>query len=226
MCIIVSSARGQQPLVDGHWTETVSVPHLAQPLSPSSMERPQIESIVSPAEEAHYKLHSAAATAYTLALVRLSQMRRDETQRPIGDKHVNDIRRSMQRQGVRKGEHLYGYIDVHDEAWGNRSESDAVALFEDIKSHNKNKGGGLVSVGILPKNIPVRISDGSHRLYAFSRHLVETWDDIQDPKPPLEFTKADRKVDRPFPENLGKSLEEIFAQDTAWWFVRLAYIRK
>lgn len=152
-------------------------------------------------------------------------MRHDETQCPVDYNHVNVLQTSMDEKGACKGKVLHGYIDVRDIARGNHSKRDA-ALIDEIKSCNKHKGDGKVSVGILPNDIPVHISDGNHHLYAFCRHFVENWDKIQDLQPPLKLSLAGWMVDWPFPENLGKGLEEIFAQKDTWWLVNLEYIHK
>lgn len=200
----------------------MSVPHLAYLFLSSSMDQATISSLEIPAREALYKQCSGAAVATTRAIVRLSQMRPDDIQRQVDLTHVNSLRISMQEEGVRKGEVLHGYIDVEDPAWGGRSQDDAIALFKHIESHNKLLSGGRVVVGVLPKDIPIRITNGNHRLYAFSRHLAASLDQTDNANPPLNSPS----IDRPFAENLSRSSGEILAHDDAWWLVSIEYIRK
>ena len=186
------------------------------------MEQPQISVIELPAKDALYKQCSGAAVAAAWAIVRLSQMNRDEVPRKVDPSHVNALRISMEEEGVRKGEILHGYIDVEDPAWGGRSEAEALALMDAMDSQNKLNGDGKVVVGVLPEDIPIRLSNGTHRLHAYCRYIVDHWDDIKNVRPPLNQPPTDR----PFAENLGKSAAEILAQDDAWWLVSVEYIRK
>jgi hypothetical protein len=149
-------------------------------------------------------------------------MRRDETQRQVDPEHVNALRISMEEEGVRKGDVLHGYIDVDDPAWQGRSQAEILRMIDEIDSCNELKGDGSVIVGVLPADVPIRISNGNHRLHAFCRYIAQHWDRIQNPKPSLEPPPTDR----PFAENLSKSAAEILAQDDAWWLVSIEYIRK
>jgi hypothetical protein len=148
-------------------------------------------------------------------------MRLDEAQRQVNHDHVHKIRISMQEEEVHKGDVLHGYIDVHDQAWS-RSKEETISLLDELQSVNKLNGDGTVAVGVLPEDIPIRISNGSHRLYAFCAYLVEGWDRIPTIQPPLQSPI----IDKPFAEDLGKTPAEILAQDDAWWLVSVEYIRK
>ena len=148
-------------------------------------------------------------------------MKLDEAQRLVDRVHCNVIRTSMQEEGVLKGDIMHGYIDVDDPAW-NRNQGDTIDLFDRLEACNRLTGDGTMTRAVLPNDVPIRISNGSHRLYAFCSHLVEHWDEIQNVKPPLQS----RVVDKPFAEDLGKTVAEILAQDDAWWLVSIEYIRK
>jgi hypothetical protein len=151
-------------------------------------------------------------------------MKPDEAQRQVDREHVNSLRASMEEEGVRKGDVIHGYIDVDDSTWGNRSEADSIALIDKIDDHSKLLHDGRVVVGVLPADIPIRISNGNHRLYAFCKYLAERLDlnQIENAKPPLESPP----IGRPFAEGLSRSSAEILAQDDAWWLVSIEYIRR
>lgn len=185
------------------------------------MSQTQLASIQLSAREALFRQCSGAAVAHARVMVRISQMKLDEAQRHVDHNHARDLKIKMQEDAVHKGDVLHGYIDVHDPAWS-RSRDDTIKLLDDLQSINQINDYGMVAVGVLPQDIPIRISNGSHRLYAFCSYLVEGWHRIKTIRPPLQTPI----IDKPFAEDLGKTAAEILAQDDAWWLVSVEYIRE
>jgi len=182
----------------------------------------EISTININARDATYKQCSAAAVATARCIARLSQMKIDIKQRPSTQSHIETLRHSMESQGVRKGDALHVYIDVNDEAWGKRSDAEAIALLDKMKSETKLKGDGNVIMGVLPPGVPLRVSNGQHRLHAYCRYFVDHWKDIESVKPPLNPPP----VECPFAEGLSKTPAEILAQDDAYWIVIVEFIRE
>jgi hypothetical protein len=173
--------------------------------------------------EATYKRCSAAAVAFTRAMVNLRQMKPDNIrQRPAQRDHIESLRKSMDQDGVRKGEDLHAYIDVEDPLWGDRTQDDAMLLIKAINDQNHVAGDGTVVMSVLPEDVPLRITTGLHRLHAFCSYLVDHWGEIRDVKPPLDPPPTDCA----FAEGLRKPAAEILAQDDARWIVTLEYIRR
>ena len=186
------------------------------------MEQAPISVIELPAKDALYKQCSGATVAATQAIVRLSQMNWDEVPHKVDPSHVNALRISMEEEGVCKGEILHGYIDVEDPAWGGHSEAEVLALMDAMNSQNKLNSDGKVVVGVLPKDILIWLSNGTHCLHAYCRYIVDHWGNIKNVRPPLNQPPTDQ----PFAKNLGKSAAEILAQDDTWWLVSVEYIHK
>ena len=128
----------------------------------------------------------------------------------------------MEEEGVRKGEDLHAYIDIMDPRWGDRSKEDVCSLIQQINGANIVKGDGTVIMSVLPEDIPLRITTGVHRLYAFCSYLVDHWDEIEGENPPLNSPPEDC----PFAVGLRKTPAEILAQENACWIVTLEYIRE
>ena len=185
------------------------------------MEQPVINTLTMESHEATYKRCSAAAVAFTRAMVHLRQMKPDNIrQRPAQTSHIDTLRTSMNEE-VRKGEDLHAYIDVKDPLW-DRSEAEAISLLKCIDDHNKVEGDGTVVISVLPKDVPLRITTGLHRLHAYCSYLVDNWSSIEHVKPPLNPPP----IDCAFAEGLRKSPAKILAQDDASWIVTIEYIRK
>jgi len=142
-------------------------------------------------------------------------------QRPTERKHIDTLKKSMGEDGVRRGQDLHAYIDIKDPLWGDRSHKDTMEMIRCINAQNRVEGG-TATISVLPEDIPVRITTGLHRLYAYSGYLVDHWSTISDPKPPLESVPSEC----PFANGLRKPAAEILAQDEASWIVTIEYIRK
>jgi len=128
----------------------------------------------------------------------------------------------MESEGVRKGEDIHRYIDIQDPAWGDRGQDETISLLDRIDAENKVIGDGRVAIGVLPEDIPLRITNGRHRLTAFCQYLVGHWDDISDHELPL----ASNPTECPFANGLSKSPAEVLAQEDASWIVKIEYIRE
>ena len=150
-------------------------------------------------------------------------MRLDESQRIVDPVHLREIRLSMEEEGIHKGEVIHGYIDVDDPDW-DLDQADAVQLMDNIQRHNKLTGDGDIDVGWLPKGITIRISNGSHRLYAYCQYLADHWEELF-PNPNTTLPEKEVK-DKPFADGLVKGAGDILAQDIAYWLVIVEYIRK
>jgi hypothetical protein len=186
------------------------------------MAQTAIPTITMESHEATYKTCSTAAAAFTRALVKMKQMRPDDIrQRPADRKHIDTLKKSMGEEGARRGQDLHAYLDIKDPLWGDRSYDETMELIKCINAQNRVEGG-TATISVLPEDIPVRITTGLHRLYAYSGYLVENWSTIKNPKPPLESVHKEC----PFADGLRKPAAEILAQDEASWIVTIEYIRK
>lgn len=187
------------------------------------MAQPVIATMRMESHDAMYKKCSAAAIAFTRAMVNLRQMKPDHRQRPTNPKHVEKLKKSMEVEGVRKSEDLYAYIDVDDPLWGARSKAEGMALMHQIEHQNRVEGDGSVIMSILPMDVPLKITTGLHRLHAYCSYIVDNWDKIENVKPPID---PDTIIGCSFAEGLRKPAAEILAQDCACWIVAIEYIRK
>ena len=150
-------------------------------------------------------------------------MRLDTTQRPVDYSHVDGIFKDMKKLGVNKARVINVYIDVLD--GGTSASRDQIeGLFEHMNSLSKPNGGDDIMIGILPDHIRLRVTNGQHRLFAYCKYLVDRWDQIENKRPPLDPPPA--PTDCLFAEALIKSAAEILAQDDAYWFVNVEYIRE
>ena len=186
------------------------------------MAQTQISTIEIEAKDAIYKQCSGAAIASARVIARISQMKLAPLQRRPDMEHIKVLRESMESEGVRKGDAVHAYIDVADPAWENRDQSETISLLFEMSCRTKLTGDGKVRMSVLPTNIPLRLTNGAHRLYAYCSYLVGRWSDISNVREPLESPLTDC----PWAENLGKSPAEILAQDDAFWVVSVEYIRR
>ena len=171
--------------------------------------------------KAMYKRCSAAAAAFTQAMVNLWQMKPNNIRQcPAQRNHIVNLRKLMEEEGVCKGEDLHAYIDIEDPLWGDCSKDKAIALLNDISNHNQVTGTGTVIMSVLPEDIPLRITTRLHCLHAYCSYLVDHWSEINEVKPPLDPPPKDC----PFAEGLRKSATEILAQDNTCWIMTIKYI--
>lgn len=182
----------------------------------------QIQTVQMDARYGAYKLFSGTAVTTARALVKIHQMTPDGTQRNPDYVHIQRLKRSMESEGVRKGEDIHGYIDVQNPAWGNRPQDEIISLLRQIDSQNKVNDDGTVVIAVLPEGIPLKITNGCHRLHALCGFLDENWNQILNRKPPLDSTPENC----PFANGLSRPSAEILAQDEACWVVRIEYIRE
>ena len=86
-------------------------------------------------------------------------MNQDEVPCKVDPSHINVLRISMEEKGVCKGRILHGYIDIEDLAWGGCSKAEVLALMDAMNSQNKLNSDGKVVIGVLPKDIPIQLSN-------------------------------------------------------------------
>jgi hypothetical protein len=169
----------------------------------------------------HFKQFSGAGVAFARCQASLSQMRLDTMQRPLDRSHVDGLFRDMENRGANKAHVIHAYIDVSDERTL-PSRQEIIDILEQMNSVSKPKGGENVTIGVLPKHIQLRVTNGQHRLYAYCKYLVDHWGLIENERPPLDPPPTGCL----FAEGLRKSAAEILAQDDACWFVNVEYIRE
>ena len=186
------------------------------------MAQTQIDTVEMDTQYAAYKQLSGAAVATTQALVKIQQMKVDATQCPLAHYHMQTLKELMEVKGVCKGKDIHAYIDTWDPAWGSCTQANTILLLNHINAQNTAWGNGKVTIGVLPEDIPLRITNRLHHLHAFCRYLADHWGDIEIHKPPLDSLLMDCS----FADDLSKPSTKILAQDNACWIVKIEYIHK